>query len=178
MKILRSLITVLPFLLASQASAESSRIQWDVEVDPIAYAMQGFSVHLGLSPAYGRWDLGVYGMKLPSDVVDNDNFEASFRGAGVKWDLKRADERGWFLGIEGGWSEQKFVHIPSSEELKLNEYSYGVRGGYRFIISSVTITPWLGLGYSPNTDNIVIAGDELKRSRYTVFPTVHIGYLF
>lgn len=172
------LTSSISIMAATPTMAVASSLQWDVEVDPIAYALDGYSLHVGLSPNFGRLDLGLFAMRLPDEVVGNENFEASFRGAGLKWDFSPISSQGLFLGIDGGWSEQRFVHLPTDREIIRHEYGYGVRTGYRMIFSSLTVTPWLGISYNPKSDDVVVGDDILKRQKWVPFPTVHIGYMF
>lgn len=55
----------------------------EMEVDPIAYGLEGYSFHLNLAGEGARFDMGVFALELPEDK-DNPNYTVSFEGAGIK----------------------------------------------------------------------------------------------
>ncbi len=116
-------------LFPAQLSQASN---YDVEVDPIAVALRGYSLHLGLSDlAFGRFDLGVYGMKFPASIVPSEKFKASFTGFGAKWDFVPTAETGLFYGIETSRNSIRATLIETSESVVSTEITAGGPVGNR-----------------------------------------------
>ncbi|REL32920.1 hypothetical protein DYD21_13970 [Rhodohalobacter sp. SW132] len=59
---------------------------FDIDIDPIAFALNGFSIHGGYVTGAYRFDLGIFGLDLPEWVHGNEDFDSSFIGAGWKVD--------------------------------------------------------------------------------------------
>ncbi|MEX0685497.1 MAG: hypothetical protein WD267_11105 [Balneolales bacterium] len=154
---------ILFLILVTEIKAQSSTSRaFDVEIDPIAYIANGFSVHGGYLTGAWRYDVGIFGLELPEWVHGNEEFTASFIGAGWKIDrfLKGIPD-GLFVGAEGGLIRLDVTHKPSELERDRIQYSLGVRGGYRWNtgLGNLYVTPWLGLGFTLNAEDITINGD-------------------
>lgn len=175
-----SVITVV--LSNSPAFAQPSQhANFDIEIDPIAYTMNGFSVHGGYHIDRWRIDLGVFGLEHPDWLHGNDDFTSSFIGAGWKLDRYFNDYAdGWFAGLEGGVMQLEVTHRDIDTEHNRLHYSVGVRGGYRWNtgLGKLYIVPWLGLGVTLNAEDITVNGDVYENSVFQPFPTVHLGWIF
>ncbi len=155
--------------------------QFDIEIDPIAYALKGFSVHGGYLIEAWRIDLGIYGLEIPEAVHGNDGFDSKFFGTGWKLDrFFKGQPDGFFVGVDGGVSRLQVTHQGSNQKANRIEYSLGVRIGYRWNtgLASLYITPWLGLGYTLNAKNLTVNGETFENSAFQPFPTVHVGWKF
>lgn len=151
---------------------------FDIEIDPLAYAFQGYSGHLGLSGRLGRLDLGAFGAKIPNAFLKNSSFSAQFRGIGIKWDKQPVTLSGLFYGIETSIAKLTYTHISTYSKITRTEKTIGGRVGFRFEQSGFTVSPWVGIGYNADSKPIIVNGDEFKNSPWVVFPTVHIGWIF
>jgi hypothetical protein len=169
------LLTVFAIIpVTSNANADS----FDVELDPLAFMLNGYSLHLGHSSSLGRIDVGVFGLELPEAMIEVESFEAKFAGYGMKWDLQEANHPGWFIGAELNSSMLTVTDSVSLDTTTVNDYSAGIRNGYRFIFGKFTVSPWIGLDYLlSDTSEISLGSEKWEREKLIVFPTVHIGRL-
>lgn len=173
-------LILLPSLTNAQSNSNNLSV-FDIDIDPIAYTMNGFSIHGGYIMGALRFDLGVYGLDLPEWIHNNDDFKASFVGAGWKIDrFFKGYADGFFAGLEGGVAKMNVTHKSSNIEKDQIGYSVGVRTGYRWNtgLGNIFITPWFGLGYNLNPKDVTIEGDTFESARLQPFPTVHIGWKF
>lgn len=155
--------------------------QLDVEIDPIAYALEGFSVHTAYGVNGWRFDLGVYGLTLPEAVHGNEGLTARFVGAGWKMDrFIKGGSDGAFLGIDGGVSRKVIEDNDTPDTIQRLEYSMGGRIGYRWMtgLGNLYVTPWVGLGYVFNAKDMEINDKVFENSAIQPFPTVHVGWRF
>ncbi|AEF56285.1 hypothetical protein [Marinomonas posidonica] len=160
-------------LLSHQAMA------FDVEVDPFAYALSGHSVHFGFGENNFRFDIGLFGADIPEAFHGNENYEQEFTGYGVKLDYLFGRYEGLFVGIEAQTSEYKYTLKSTKENTTRTQTSFGPRIGYRIMYSkNMTITPWLGIDFNLEHDDIVLSGEKFESSTVSLFPTVHLGWKF
>jgi hypothetical protein len=158
----------------------AQKITYDIETDPIAFALNGYSLHGGILWDSFRFDVGVFGIEVPESFHGNSGFTNRIDGAGLKLDyyLMRPGA-GWFAGVEGGIVRNRVTLDETNRDKSRIVYSTGVRTGYRFVIADrFTITPWVGLGYSLNARDTRIGDQIFETMALVPFPTVHIGYRF
>ncbi|HEX2873705.1 MAG TPA: hypothetical protein VHP33_20755 [Polyangiaceae bacterium] len=161
----------------SEGPSQSS-FHADVELDPTAYALDGFSLHAGLGWSKLRVDLGVFGLRVPQFVHQQRDFDVAFDGYGFKVQyFPFAQQRGGFVGVDGGVS-RSHVHLKGTQlTARDNQVSLGVNAGWRFeLIGGIYATPWLGVGYALGQDDVTLAGKTFAGSSLIVFPAVHLGY--
>jgi hypothetical protein len=157
-----------------------SGLHADAEVDPTAYALDGYSLHVGIGYRRVRVDVGAYAMAIPSFVHGNDDFDVAFDGYGAKVQYFPFDEQlGAFIGIDGGVTRVQVQRRGTDLARRDTQVGVGVDAGYRFDLGAgFHATPWLGVGYSFGTDDATLAGKTFESSKVTVFPAVHVGYRF
>jgi hypothetical protein len=150
----------------------------DVEIDPTAYALDGFSLHTGIGWSRVRVDLGVFGLRVPEFVHQQPDFEVAFDGYGIKLQyFPFAEQRGAFVGIDGGVSRSHIRLEGSQLSARDNQFTLGVNAGWRFdLVGGFYATPWLGVGYAFGQDDVTLAGETFSGSPLVVFPAVHLGY--
>lgn len=153
---------------------------WMLEVDPIAYAAKGYSVHLNTHfPEAGFIiDLGVFAMDIPESFEKNKDFDTKFNGYGIKFNYTGNDPDGFFIGFSGGESHVYALEKDSQQEAKDLVSSLGVQMGYRLGKKGWYIQPWIGIDYSLKEIVLSAGGKEYKQDRIQFFPTVHVGYQF
>ncbi|MGA8086225.1 MAG: hypothetical protein WCA10_02890 [Terracidiphilus sp.] len=159
-----------------------ARAQWEVETDPAAYALKGFSAHVGRPIWKGKAEvlLGAYGLETPKAWHGNEGFTETSKGIALKPDyfpLKPA--KGLFVGMEADFSRDHYRFDSTGEDLQRNHFRLGPRLGYRFDVGRhFYISPWCAVVYQFNSQDEVISGHRFKQSNYTFFPTVHLGWRF
>lgn len=175
---LMSWVSVALLLLLVPAAASA---QVEVEADPIAYAVNGYSGHLAaFLTDRGRAQVGAFGADIPEWLHGNDGFDVRTRGVTAKVDRFLSSSRaGTFLGLDGDYSRVRYRHEDSGETLSRNLYGLGPRIGYRFNVGErLFVVPWVSVRYVFNTRDVALGGEVLEESEYSVFPTVHIGFRF
>lgn len=153
--------------------------QVEVEADPLAYALNGYSLHAaGILGPY-RLSIGTFGIDVPRFFHGEDDWSVVMRGAGVKWDFLGARPDGFFVGADAGYMRMSYTLEPAAQTEKRNEYNVGVRGGYRLSIgrSSFYVAPWVGVGYSFG-DDVTVGERTFQHNPIVVFPTFHVGWRF
>lgn len=156
----------------------SESLKVDVEVDPLAYALSGFSLHAGLAYKHLRVDLGNYGMTLPRFAQPNREFDVSFVGFGLKAQyFFLASQAGLFAGADAGITRSHLVRSKSSEHADFSRVGVGVHGGYRIdLFAGVYITPWVGFSYTFAQPALNLGDATYRPSSFSVFPAIHVGY--
>jgi hypothetical protein len=157
---------------------ERSPFHADVEIDPTAYALSGYSLHVGLGWRRVRLDLGAFALALPSVVKDNDDFDVSFDGFGAKLQYFAVGEQvGGFIGVDMAVARPLVERVGSDLAHRNTETSVGVNAGWRFdLVGNLYVTPWIGVGYSFDAEDVMLDGARYEAQRVTVFPAVHVGY--
>lgn len=178
------LATVAIALAASSFFFTSSTLRAqtvEVEVDPIAYALKGFSVHGALASENVRVDLGVFGIGVPEGFHGNTGMTQYSKGLGLKAQyFFDAERSGAFVGIGTDYSWSTFGDAATNAEVTQGAPSVGINLGYRFNIgtSGLYIVPWLGLDYTFASKTIDVGTKTFSQSSFRPFPTVHIGWKF
>jgi len=179
-----SLATLLALVTTSTvalAEPASPALRADVEVDPTAYVLDGYSVHAGIERGRWRLDLGAFALALPASIHGNDGFSASFDGFGAKLQyFVFAEGEGGFVGVDASMTRLLVQLDGSDDASRQRQVGVGVNLGWRFPIThGVYATPWLGLGrtVSGNGDGM-LGGRTFTMTPWTVFPAVHVGRRF
>ncbi|MEZ4363484.1 MAG: hypothetical protein R3B48_25135 [Kofleriaceae bacterium] len=161
------------------ASARSPHVALDLELDPIAYLLEGSSLHVGLRRGHLRADLGVFAATVPQFMHGQDGFRDQFHGWGVKLDwAARADGLGPFAGVEAAVAIDDVVDLERSTSARATSWLTGVRAGWRLRLThDLYVAPWIGVAYRGGEVDIDVGGRTFQRSAWVVFPTVHLGLL-
>lgn len=152
----------------------------DVELDPIAYALDGNSIHVGLGWRRLRLDLGNFAMAVPRLVHGNDDFEVAFHGYGAKlqW-FPLAEQRGLFVGVDAAVVRARIDRRGSDASAQQVQLGGGVHVGYRIALpAGFYATPWIGVGYQLGAEDVMLGGATYEASSLVIFPTIHLGYRF
>ena len=156
--------------------------QWEVEAHPTAYALKGFSAHVGypIFDGRSRLQLGGFGADTPQWIHGNAGFTESSRGATFKIDyFPRQPSRGLFFGADSNFSRVRYELDETHGRVHRSMVGLGPRAGYRFDISQhLYIYPWISVDYQFGAKDVTISGKTFHESKYSVFPAVHIGWRF
>lgn len=156
----------------------ASKSRFDFEIDPLAYALDGYSLHVGAGWGRYRFDVGNFALGLPQWLHGQEGFDASFGGFGVKLDAFFKDERqvGAFVGLESSYTVIRVEDERTRQSDSARTISASARVGYRFELpANLYVSPWVGFGY--RFGGLPVAGGRVfEMSPWTVFPTIHIGY--
>lgn len=161
-------------------SPVQERLLVDVELDPIAYALDGHSVHVGLTLGHWRFDLGAFGLELPTWAHGNDGFTASFSGFGVKAQLYLdAPASGPFVGVGLGLARTLVERDGTDLADRSRALSAGLELGWLIpIVEGLYLKPWVGIGWAFGTEDVVLGDERFEANPLQIFPTVHLGYRF
>lgn len=160
------------------AQEEASGARFDFEVDPIAYALEGHSLHVGLGWGRYRLDVGNFALAMPGWMHGQDDFDARFQGFGVKLDafLDPLKQTGGFVGLDSSYTVVSVVDQRTGLGDRAGGLSVGGRVGWRFELGhDIFAVPWVGVGYRFG-EEVAAGGRAFEMSPWTVFPTVHVGY--
>jgi hypothetical protein len=156
--------------------------QWDVETDPTAYVLKGYSVHVAHTVLDGksRLQFGVFGAETPEWVHGNEGWSESSRGVTFKLDYFPLQElRGPFVGLDSNYARVSYRLQETRGSAHKNIIGLGPRVGYRFAIGQhLYISPWMSLDYQFRAKDVVISGKRFKQGRFSIFPAVHVGWRF
>ncbi len=160
----------------------AAHAQWEVETDPIAFGLRGFSGHVGrqIAGGAGRLQIGVFGADVPEVWHGHDGVDIRARGVAVKADyFFGGHPGGLFVGVDGVYTHTRYQRDATGSETTRNGSGIGPRVGYRFNIGAhLYITPWVSVSYLFNTDDVMLGGERLEQKSYMFFPTVHVGWRF
>lgn len=164
----------------SHAQSKERPVGADLEVDPTAFALGGYSLHAGIAHQQYRFDVGAYAMELPAFFVGNSRLEAEFHGFGVKVQrFFRPDQSGGFVGAGAGLSKVLFRHKATLVGRQQLEFGAGVNLGWRFALpAGFYVTPWLGVDYNFMNAPFTVGGERVARHAVSPFPAAHLGYRF
>lgn len=188
-KIIGLLLTCI-FVQFANAQTFKKDNHFEIETDPIAFIFHGYSAHAGYQSGHLRWDVGVYGIKVPSFFSDNNNFNFKSNGGGIKMDYLFQKRKGLLLGIESNISAEHVSPKSSNSNDDITKtftnVSVGMRIGYRWMLGNKSngyeglyIFPWVSfLSFNLNPQAASIQGQEYRQKTLSFFPTVHFGYSF
>lgn len=182
MRYLASIIVLLFFLSSAETAEAQQEVQrFEVEVEPVAYILNG----AGVTGAYqrGRWNysIEVFGLEIPESLHGDERFGVSTLGAELQAErFFGAPEAGFFAGPEIGVSNLEVTHQASSTRESRMQYSVGLRGGYRWYtgLGDLYLSPVAGLVYTLNSEAIEVEGESFESGSLTPFATVGIGWSF
>ena len=181
-------LLILFVLVAHQLSGQPAKPSrsFEIEIDPIAYMMNGYSVHGIYHRKHLRFDLGVYGIEQPEFAHGNEGFTVLTQGFGLKVNYLFKDVKGLFVGADAGYASNRATFDETGEKDTGHNISVGVHTGFRFFpfmksegfAQGLYISPWAGIGYNLTHDKIKFAFKEFRETPMSFFPTIHIGYRF
>lgn len=168
------------FIAIASAAPTRAAAQVEVEADPFAYVLNGFSLHVAGILGDHRLSIGTFGIDVPRFFHADEDWSIVMRGVGVKWDLLGASLDGFFVGADANYFRMAYTLDETGAMDRRHEFSLGLRSGYRLPVgrSRAFIVPWVGVGYTFNGGDVEIANRIFEHKPITIFPTVHIGWRF
>lgn len=175
-RFLGSLMASVVFVLAPAPS----QAQVEVEVDPFAYALSGFSMHVGSQFGSTRLSAGTFGIDIPEFFHENQGWTSRMRGGGLKWDYVGRSTSGWFAGLDAGYMRMRYVLESTGETESRNVIGAGIRMGYALPLghSGFYVSPWMSVSHHFDGPAVDLGGQTFHRSSVVLFPTVHLGWRF
>ena len=184
----KSVILIGLIFFVSQLMAQSTRAKqaFELEVDPIAYLLKGYSLHGIYHRNHLRFDVGVYGIEPPEFAHGNEGFTVKNQGVGIKVNYLFKDVQGFYAGLDGGFGSTQATFKKTEEKDTGHSYSLDVHAGYRIFpflhaegfLKGFYLNPWAGFGYDFIYDKVKMSSQPFKQSKTTFFPTIHLGYRF
>lgn len=176
---------VMSMSFQSNAQRQPSPERFEVEADPIAFILNGYSFHVGYTKGHLRFDAGVFGIKQPDFALDNKLFSVFSSGGGLKVDYLLRKNRGLFFGLQSDYATDK-IGLKSDEDTQsVSGVTLGLRTGYRFMFGKqerqfkgLYLVPWVGLIHSFNPSVVTKSGHTYTQASWSIFPTIHLGYRF
>ncbi|MCA9626671.1 MAG: hypothetical protein KC766_03345 [Myxococcales bacterium] len=162
------------------SASETSGPEADLEIDPTAYALDGYSLHVGVNEHHWRLDLGAFALAVPEFVHGNSDFAVSFHGYGAKLQYFFGENHaGGFVGMDAGHIRMLAQRKGSDLATTDDSVSVGVHVGYRIdIFHGFYVKPWIGVSYGFGSEDVTLGGETLEAQPITVFPAIHLGYAF
>lgn len=160
--------------------SRAAELRVDVEVDPIAYALQGHSVHVGVGTGRFRFDLGAFGLELPAWAKPNTAFDAGFSGFGAKAHAHWfEDGTGPFAGLGLNAVRTVVQHRASDVAARDATYGVGLEVGWLVpLVAGLYVKPWIGVSRTLGAEDVEVDGERFESAPWQVFPTVHLGQAF
>lgn len=165
---------------ATQVAAQAAPVRVDVELDPLAYALGGYSVHVGVGTDHFRFDLGAFGMDMPDFVHGQDDFSVAFGGFGVKAHaFLEADGTGGFIGLSAGLVHTLVRRDGTELARRDTHLSAGLELGWLFrVAGGFYVKPWVGVGWDFGAEDVTLGDATYEAQALQIFPTVHLGWAF
>jgi hypothetical protein len=167
-------------LKKSSTEESAAPLRPDVEVDPAPYFEHGYSFHAGIG--WGRWRVEgeALGTDVPAWVRGNKGFDVSYHGGGAKLQyFLSPQQNGMFVGMRTEITRESIKLHATDLESRPIRHDLGLDAGYRFRLGQrLYITPWAGVDYTFDAQDIEIGARTYKEGRFGIFAAVHFGYRF
>jgi hypothetical protein len=152
-----------------------------IDVEPAAFFLDGYSVHVGVQPAAAPrllLSVGAYAFDVPDFLVDDrDRFDLRlYLGAGAFADyFLTAPDHGWVVGGQLGTQSYQATEAATGATDRWTSALVLVRGGYEWHPGGWGgyLFPWVGAAI-----DVKVAGDPGAYHPATVLPyfTVDLGW--
>lgn len=168
-------------VLLVQGQAQKFRQTVELEIDPLAYLMKGYSLHGILNGNQMRFDMGVYSITTPGKMTGNPGFTVVSSGFGIKLNYMIKRVNGFYTGGDMGFGKI----LAKDDEAGLHDFghniSIGAHAGFRYfpflnyegVWRKFYITPWAGVSYKYNFDEVQMRGYREQKLGY--FAAIHLG---
>lgn len=153
----------------------------EVEVEPVAYILNGAGIHGRYQRGGWRYSLELFGVEIPESLHGNEGLKATTRGAELHFEYFFDDApAGFFFGPEVGIGRFEVTHRETGTARDRIQYSAGLRGGYRWFtgLEDLYLAPVAGLVTTLNPADMEVEGETFESGPVTPFVTVGIGWSF
>ena len=165
-------------------TAEQFRVE--IETDPLAYILHGYSLHIGGAYLDFKSSVGIYGIETPKFFLQNDAFSVYTSGFDFKTDYLFGDIKGFYTGFQLNYAKDRIeLKSGQGEKDELRSLNIGVRTGYRFMFGKKEnqykgfyLTPWAALLYNPSASTVQQGTQEYRQASWIPFLTFHAGWRF
>jgi len=151
----------------------------EVEVDPLPYVFNGFSVGVGLVTDDVRLDIEAFSIEVPKAMHGNEAFTNRVYGLSIRANYYyRGAESGWFSGLDLDLTSFGVTHDETGETVRKFQIRTGVTPvGYKASITDrLYVKPWVGVAYVLGTEPISIGEDTFEQGPFSPFPALNIGW--
>ncbi|MFC4874186.1 hypothetical protein [Negadavirga shengliensis] len=168
-----------------KAQKNSEAVGLEIETDPLAYFLSGYSFHLAYTFKHIRASMGVFGIEQPGFFLGNEKLAVFSSGYDLKADYLFGNLRGLFLGVQMTYGKETIELKNGQAREENNGFTYGIRSGYRIMLGKkdkqfkgLYVIPWIALMHAPGAKPVQVGPEEYRPAAWIPFPTVHIGYRF
>jgi len=162
---------------ADEPPAEPVRVE--VDGDPAAFFVDGFSLHVAVVGAWRRIDFGVFSIDEPAFLHGNDGWSTELRGWGMNWEFLGGLGAGFFAGVGATFAIRTYRLDGSDLSVERHQLLVGPHIGWRFQLGRhLYLSPWLAVQYAYRGDEVTLAGERFDDRPYVIFPTVYLGWRF
>jgi hypothetical protein len=166
-------------MAADTPPAIVSPIGVEVDGDPAAFFIDGFSLHVAVTGPWRRLDLGVYAIDEPKLIYGQDGWRTELRAWGLGWEAVGGLGPGFFAGVTAQLAVRTYIHEASETVVERHQLFVGPHIGYRIMLGDhFYLAPWLAVLYAYRGDEVTVAGDRFDDVPYVIFPTVYAGWKF
>jgi hypothetical protein len=164
---------------ASAASAEEPPVRVEVDGDPAAYFVDGFSLHVAVVGPWKRLDFGCYSVDEPTFLHGNEGWSVHLRGYGFTWDYFVSGDDGFFAGVGVNLVVRTYVLDATSRVAERHQLLVGPHIGWRFMLGEhFYLAPWLAVEYAYRGEEVTLDGETFDDRPYVIFPTLYAGWRF
>ena len=175
-------VGVLQFVLCTQLQAqERQTMHVDLEVDPIAYAANGYSLHGGVGFGPFRLDIGAYAMDYPALIEPTRGLQTAVNGFGLKFQyFPFWPQNGGFVGAQVELAHTTIESERSDAAHRARAATVGAMLGWRFmLIEGLYVSPWVLFTANIAPRDVHLDGLTHEGNVFNLpFPTIHVGYRF
>lgn len=152
----------------------------DVEVDPIAYALDGYSVAVGASTEDLRYEAEVFGLRVPEEVHGNPGFTQRVRGVSLKASYyPTGTDGGVFVGADVDLASTRLTHDGTDASTVETRLGAGVTAGVRIHLTpDLYVKPWGGVSHTFAATDVAVSGRTFRRDPWSLFPALSVGWRF
>ncbi|MCJ8290543.1 MAG: hypothetical protein HRT58_12820 [Crocinitomicaceae bacterium] len=183
---------VLFLTMGTTLNAQTERAQFSIEIDPITYAFNGFSIHARMTPKGSDhlfFGVGAYAMDMPDVLVNTNKFNRDEgwnsrlnQGYSFFFEYHFSEvNRKLFIGAQTGVQEYKVSNDNFEGSTKFTNYIAMAYLGYTIkpFKNNLYFKPWAGLGYTSQiAGNNTLGAENYEIAPLIPFVTFHIGYTF
>lgn len=174
--------------LSGQLMAQNANLPmkktWEIEVDPLAYMLHGYSVHAVYNHQHLRFDGGIFGIEQPAAITGKKDFRVMTRGFGLKVNYMIKRVNGVYAGLDFGYAANEVTVKETNAKDTGHNLSAGAHVGYRFFLfprksgfwHGLYLTPWAGISYNHLYDKVDLP--DFDENNLGFFATFHVGYRF